>query len=116
MNTIDTGSEPGDARTTQTKPEPASAEVRAALPLPGEIEDLIGQARDGVTALSTLWNACCIDPEEFPDQKFAASLLFCIDGIDRLLERADALIEDAFKAAREAKAAGPAAGSPADQP
>ena len=65
-----------------------------------DLEDLVGRARDGVTALWNLWGSHCTSPEEFPDQKFAASLKFCIDGIDTLLEQADQQIEAAIEGRR----------------
>jgi hypothetical protein len=78
-------------------PGSGNGQGRAVYELPCGLEDLVGRARDGVTALWSLWGAHCTSPEEFPDQKFAASLKFCIDGIDTLLEKADQRIEAAIE-------------------
>ena len=102
-NTVEQMTQGLDRLADTAAPEPARAapgnsEGRAVYALPGDLEDLVGRARDGVTALWSLWGSHCIDPVEFPDQKFAASLKFCIDGLDALLEQADQRIEAAIEA------------------
>jgi hypothetical protein len=83
------------------EPEPAGAaadsEGRTARELAGDLEDLVGRARDGMTALYALWDSGCGDLD-FPDEKLAASLKFCMDGVDALLEQADQQIVAAIKA------------------
>jgi hypothetical protein len=89
-----------DKHPAELEPARAAAgnrEGRVVHELPDDLEDLVGRARDGVTALSTLWGSRCIDPKEFPDQNFAASLRFCIDGLAALLEKADDQIAAAIE-------------------
>jgi hypothetical protein len=76
---------------------PGNSEDGVATRLPPDLEDLIGRARSGVTALRMLWAARCTDPRDFPDQRFASSLQFCIDALDGLLDQADRQIEAAIE-------------------
>jgi hypothetical protein len=104
---IAAGWEPEEGATAEPE-ENAPAEPESARAAPGnserriafDLEDLVGRARDGVTALHSLWDSRCSSPEEFPDQKFAASLKFCIDGLDALLKQADRRIAAAIEGGR----------------
>jgi hypothetical protein len=77
----------------------ADSEGRTARALAGDLEDLVGRARDGMTALYALRDSGC-GHLEFPDEKLAASLKFCFDGVDALLEQAEQQIVAVIQARR----------------
>ncbi|HEY1243485.1 MAG TPA: hypothetical protein VGF29_01510 [Hyphomicrobiaceae bacterium] len=98
---IAAGREPEEGATAEPEPAGAAAgsEGRTARELAGDLEDLVGRARDGMTALYALWDSGC-GHLEFPDEKLAASLKFCIEGVDALLEQAEQQTVAVIKARR----------------
>jgi hypothetical protein len=97
---IAAGWEPEDEDADEAAPEEKADEVpaasdRSAGPVAGsEVEDLVDRAKEGLTALRTLWNASASMPERPSDAvfSFGASMEFVADSIEALLDEIGAAV------------------------
>jgi hypothetical protein len=109
---IAAGWEPEDEPAREKRPDEArTSDDRSAEPAArGDVEELVDRAKDGLTALRTLWNASAGMPERPAGAvfSFGTSMEFVADSVEALLDEIAATVAPPEKRPDDSAAASPA--------